>query len=172
MVEQILEERNRYALKIPSELEQLKEANAYLRNAKVRYQNLYDEIGVCEKAMGDVAHFIEYKKFNRTQASRIVRVAKDIRRQRRAAKEEKEILEPIIELLDKYPRMVDDVSTAIGKVKRIVNEQNCRVYTPRVLEDSELEGQHYDTTIKLTVEEKTAPSNEKLSKLKKKKKSS
>lgn len=156
---------------MPGELEQLKEVNAYLRNVKVRYKNLYDEIGVCEKAMGDVAHFIEYKKFNRTQASRIVRMAKDIRRQRRAAKEEKEILEPIVELLDKYPRLVDDVSTVIGKVKRIVNEQEVRVYTPRVLEDEELEGQHFDTTVKLTAEEKACPNKEKLSKLKKKKKS-
>ncbi len=156
-------------MKIPCELEQLKEVNSYLRNARTRYQTLYDEVGVCEKAMGDVVHSIEYKKFNRTQASRIVRLAKDIRRQRRAAKEEKEILEPIIELLDRYPRLVDDMSAALGKVKRIVNDQGNRVYTPRILEDPELSGQHFDTAVKASAKDKSAPSKGKLVKLKKKK---
>jgi len=156
-------------MQIPSELESLKEANSYLRNARTRYQTLYDEVGVCEKAMGDVVHSIEYKKFNRTQASRIVRLAKDIRRQRRAAKEEKEILEPLIELMDKYPRLVDDISAALGKVKRIVNEQGSRVYTPRILEDPELNGQHFDTAVKLSKKDKAPADKGKLVKLKKKK---
>lgn len=155
-------------MQIPDELMKLKEANSYLRNAKVRYQTLYDEVGVCEKAMGDVVHSIEYKKFNRTQASRIVRLAKDIRRQRRAAKEEKEILEPLIELLNKYPRLTEDISAALGKIKRITNEQDTRIYTPRVLEDPELAGQHFDTAIKMTKAEKAAPDKGKLVKLKNK----
>lgn len=156
-------------MNMPHELETLKEVNAYLRNIRAHYQTLYDEVGICEKAMGDVVHSIEYKKFNRTQASRIVRLAKDIRRQRRAAKEEKEILEPVLELLEKYPRLVDDVSAALGKVKRVVNDQNTRVYTPRVLEDPELSGQHFDTAVKLSAKDKAPANKGKLVKLKKKK---
>ena len=156
-------------MKIPSELELLKEVNAYLRNARTRYQTLYDEVGVCEKAMGDINHAMEYMEYNRTGNCRLVRLGREWRRKRRAAKEEKELLEPIIELLNRYPRLVDDVSTALGKVKRISGEQETRVYTPRVLDLEGLSNQHFDTAIKETAKEKAAPTKGKLYKLKKKK---
>lgn len=154
-------------MKIPKELELLKQANAYLRNVKARHKNLYDEVGTCEKIECDVLHHIELNKFNRTGCCRTIRFLQKTLKQRRAAKEEKEILGPIIELLNKYPKLVDEMSAALGKVKRIVSDQGSRVYKPRILEDMEISGQHFDTEIEETAREKAPASKEKVAKLKK-----
>ncbi len=140
-------------MKIP-ELEKLKEANAYLRNIKKRRQELYEKVGLCDGATSDVLHYAELAESkNRAECRRTISLMEEIRRGRRAAKDEKEILENVVmPFLNEHPALLDEISALLGRIERMANEQEARVYTPRVL-DLDIAGKHFDTAIKETAKE-------------------
>lgn len=96
-----------------------------------------DEIATADKAFSDVRHFIELSPdLDSMEENAMVTLIKDYSRSRRKAKDFEAVLEPLKELVDANPKLLQDIGKANNEMERKYRETNGpRSYRYRVLED-------------------------------------
>lgn len=114
-----------------------------------RYQQLYEQVGSYDRETSDCLHDIEFDHFYRTGGHRKARYLQKIRKERRRAKEEMEQLCPIKDVIKKgseSEHFIQEIREALTKVNEVVELQKNRTYRPRVRDDLNIVGQHFDTS--------------------------
>lgn len=96
-----------------------------------------DEIVECDKALGDIRHYVELTyPLGRTEKSKVCRLMREYCRRRRAAKDRKYVLEPLYDYLTDgkgRPNEIGKMANEINRRYEFVTGE--RKYVPRVLSD-------------------------------------
>jgi len=85
----------------------------------------------CEGEMQDLEHEIELLPLGRRELRERAERLRDVRRERRAAKETQEALTPVMQTLEKLGT-TKAIDYAIGAAEQVERTQDRRQYTPRV----------------------------------------
>lgn len=94
-----------------------------------------EEINRCDLEHQDLIHAAELLNLNAVEMSKLAKAIKQNRQKRRDAKNTKEQLSPILEVLQKNQGLINSLKVAKGKAESIQRLQKVRVYTPRVRVD-------------------------------------
>lgn len=100
-------------------------------------ESIYEaEINEMDKAFGDIRHFCELDyPVGRKEKTKVVKFIKECSDRRRKAKDNLEILKPLIAYIDAHPKFVQDIGAVANEMKNIERKQQGRIYRPRVLKE-------------------------------------
>lgn len=70
----------------------------------------------------------------------MVKLIKECSDRRRKAKDNLEILKPLIAYIDAHPKFVQDIGAVANEMKNIERKQHGRIYRPRILKELFSEG--------------------------------
>lgn len=113
--------------------EEIKTFLDFLREVEPRYKDALDAVRTEEKRTQDFLHAIEFEPYAE-ERSKIATKMKASRMVRRQNKDIVEELEPIVEFIDapQNRRTINQLSELLGKVRKVENYHENRVYHPRV----------------------------------------
>ena len=94
---------------------------------EVRSQAEYD-IDYCEKRQSDILHELEFVKMGYHERAKLAGELIEVRKRRRSAKNQMFLIEPFIEWKENNKRAVNELSMALGKMRKIAEKQNSMVY--------------------------------------------
>ena len=103
-----------------------------LSTFRTQYQQNIKIIEECEAELLDLQHKVEFYSYDASTGYAIYKRQQAILRKRRAAKDENESLGEMVTLLDKYPRLADELNRTLGSIRNIEQKQTQRVYRSRV----------------------------------------
>lgn len=105
-------------------------------------ESIYEaEINEMDKAFGDIRHFCELDyPVERKGKTKVVKLIKECSDRRRKAKDNLEILKPLIAYIDAHPKFVQDIGAVANEMKNIERKQHGRIYRPRILKELFSEG--------------------------------
>lgn len=106
-------------------------------NSNKRYEHLEEALRKIEAEIQDIAHVIEFCKFNAYEGFYLARELQKVRNERRNVKNEMELLKPIIDLMDKQKPNENNLSRLIGDIRKIKSKHQTRSYRMRVRNDLE-----------------------------------
>lgn len=100
-------------------------------------ESIYEvEINEMDKAFGDIRHFCELDyPVERKGKTKVVKLIKECSDRRRKAKDNLEILKPLIAYIDAHPKFVQDIGAVANEMKNIERKQQGRIYRPRILKE-------------------------------------
>jgi hypothetical protein len=110
-----------------------------VNEVKKNYTKSSEEIKTTTQEQEDIEHEIELdEKADRTIGYRYYRELRDIRRRRRMAKNQNELLQEIYNYFttDNNKTFLDRLSQIKGNTRKTFEKQNERVYTPRIRGDA------------------------------------
>lgn len=113
------------ALKITNQLIEINQS------VKDTYDQTEEDITFCDKAIQDIEHAIENTKFDVRRGFYLAKQLQDMRVKRRVAKDLKEQLQPLIELLKKNPNFFNEAKQVHAHIEITRNVQLKRTYKPR-----------------------------------------
>jgi hypothetical protein len=106
-----------------------------IKSIKPAYeQSVADEIHYSEECT-DLVHALELLKLSPSKREELSLQLSETRWKRRKAKENKEQLEPLVEVMKKQNGLTGGLSKAIEEIQMIMKTQSVRVYRPRVRTD-------------------------------------
>jgi hypothetical protein len=109
------------------------------------YEQNFEIVNRCDKETQDLLHEIELSENQSTAgAYRLYKALRDVRRERRRAKEENELLQPLVDALKQQETFRLKLYKVHDRIKELARQQSERTYTPRVREDLTI-GQEQDT---------------------------
>lgn len=113
-------------------LEIVEEFNTLLKEA----EQVYDENETIRKGsdaqITDLLHYAElHGDLNACDGYRVYRQIADSRRTRRRAKDENELLEPLLEFMHQNPKLVNDIGALVGRIRGTKRCIDQRVYQAR-----------------------------------------
>lgn len=120
---------------------------AVMENAEKLFKQLYDRVGELDQETSDMLHDLEFDTFYRTGGHRKARRIKEIRQERRAAKNTMEIIYPLKEFARANRNLRNSVKRMISDMEKIAKDQNSRVYAPRVLDDINIANKHFECNV-------------------------
>ncbi|MFE8704113.1 hypothetical protein ACFYKX_26450 [Cytobacillus sp. FJAT-54145] len=104
-------------------------------NFPKRYELNQEALKKLESEIQDILHIIEFTNFNAAHGYKWAKELKRLREERRALKEELELLEPVRDFLS-FPKPTEkNISRIIGDVRNIEGRQSNRSYRMRVRND-------------------------------------
>lgn len=99
------------------------------------YKDLHEEVGQLDKDLCDQVHNIENTKFDAYKGYLIAKKLKETRQQRRKAKNEMALLQPIHDWISRNKGIEIDLFKIKKSMERIKFHQDNWVYNPRIPED-------------------------------------
>ncbi|MNP60885.1 hypothetical protein D3C76_1560120 [compost metagenome] len=93
------------------------------------------ELAYYDGEYNDLTHALELLEFDQERGYQLALQLQSNRKARREAKNERERLQPLYDLLRDRQDFVSDLSRATAKAHSVAQRQSHRVYTPRVRED-------------------------------------
>ncbi|HMM20610.1 MAG TPA: hypothetical protein PKA10_07705 [Selenomonadales bacterium] len=108
---------------------------AALNELEEHWSRLYDDIGQTDLETQDFLHEVELTKFSAYEGYDIASKFQAVRKRRRAAKDEQEILGPLKQWLDKHKTLTIDLYKVIGAMEKTIEQQRSRHYRPRIRTD-------------------------------------
>ena len=101
------------------------------QESKSEYETAQMTIDYCERAYIDLAHACELTNFNAFEGYQLAKKIKDNQVNRREAKDLREQLQPLVDLLNKHQSLLKELKTVHAAVETTLNVQRKRKYTPR-----------------------------------------
>ena len=123
-------------------IDEIREAIRNFHKVLVYMQGNYETwdagINECNKAIGDIEHYIElnYSSMTTSQQTKIIRALYDRRIKRRQYKDREGLSEPILTWISKNKINVEKLNAALNQCDKFSSFIKTRTYTPRV--ESEL----------------------------------
>lgn len=115
----------------------LKEFAAYIRKCLAKYEQDQEDLKVCEQKIQDILHFMEMGDDQKYSAgSRLYKLLRDERRERRRCKNEIELLYPVYQLFH-GTKILEQLSQTQGACRVVKQSIDERLYSARtdVLDD-------------------------------------
>lgn len=103
----------------------------FLREAQQEYSIATAEEQEANNATQDILHRIELNENKYHEYARLSIALRDIRRQRRAAKDKQLKLQPVIDLLEQEQKLVKTLERLLGDVRKAEKSAEGRAYCPR-----------------------------------------
>lgn len=115
-----------------STLEIVEEFNSLLKEAK----SIYEENEVARRESDDkildLLHYAElHSDLSASAGFRVYKLMAEARRERRRSKDENELLEPLMEFIRQNPKLVNDISALVGKLRGTKRCIEQRIYRTR-----------------------------------------
>lgn len=123
-----------------------------LERTDKQYEYIKNCINLCDKETEDLLHDIEFSKFYRTEGHRKARRLKEVRQERRNAKDLAEYLMLIRTFASKNSKMKSEIHKLLQALSEIEREQKKRVYAPRVIKDLDTANRHFECLVERTKE--------------------
>lgn len=85
----------------------------------------------------DLEHYLELETCNAATTAKIAKRIREVRKKRRQAKNSIEICEQMLSWIDLNKKPIDDLSNVLGKIRKMEDRQEARVYAVRshILDD-------------------------------------
>lgn len=99
-----------------------------------------------EREIQDVEHELEFRDMTRSERSRAADKIKELRTERRYAKNMLELLEPFLTSNREQAKIIQSMTTLSAKTNAIISTQNNRTYNPRTQNgkaNSKIIGKHF-----------------------------
>ena len=110
----------------------------FLKNLRYEYRDCEEKLKVCNQTLQDYLHSLELDDLNYKQRAKIATQIAKLRKERREYKDRIQILEPIVKHLDNNHKIIiEDICNIIGNIKQIETRLEERVYTNRVLDNTD-----------------------------------
>ena len=115
-----------------STLEIVEEFNTLLREAKTTYEENDIARKESDDRILDLLHYAElHDNLNASDGFRVYQKITAARRERRRSKDENELLEPLMEFIRQNPKLVNDISALVGKLRGTKRCIEQRIYKTR-----------------------------------------
>lgn len=128
---------NRYEYDSLKPEERLKEFGSYIRKCMSRYEQDQEDLKACEQKIQDILHFMEMGDDQKYSAgSKLYKLLRDERRERRRCKNEIELLYPVYQMFH-GTKILEQLSQTQGTCRIVKQSINDRLYSARtdVLDD-------------------------------------
>ncbi|MNV38895.1 hypothetical protein D3C71_1304580 [compost metagenome] len=106
-----------------------------IQSVRDGYLSASEKLKYFDDEYNDLTHALELTKFDREGGHQLAQPLQTNRINRRRAKEEKELIQPLYDLLRAHNGLVGDLSRATAKVHSAALRQSKRTYIPRVRAD-------------------------------------
>ena len=105
----------------------------YIDHISEAYSTNYDRIGELDRQLCDLNHIIEFTPMDIQKGYKYAKQIQDIRRERRALKDENEMLKPMYEFLQQgtSKAFINGFANALNRAKQRERALPARIYTPR-----------------------------------------
>lgn len=103
----------------------------FLREAKQEYDIAMLGQSETEKETQDILHAVELDQNTYHEHARLSKTLKEVREERRKAKDKREQLEPIIDWTEENEKTVKELERLLGEVRKIEKKMKNRTYIPR-----------------------------------------
>lgn len=114
-------------------------------NVELIYNDLFERVGELDRETSDMLHDFEFDKFYRTEGHRKARKLKEIRQERRTAKNTMELLYPLKEYVKYNRKIKGDIKKVLEQIDRADKAQNTRVYAPRAMSNIGIAQKHFES---------------------------
>lgn len=98
---------------------------------EIQAQALYDQ-DYCEKRQTDIMHQLEFCDMSYHQRAKLATELVELRRKRRAAKNQLYLIDPFIKWKDNNAKAINQLSVAIGDMRKIEERQSNMTYTKKI----------------------------------------
>ncbi|MNL32599.1 hypothetical protein D3C87_1544630 [compost metagenome] len=106
-----------------------------VQSVRDSYISTSEKLKYFDDEYNDLTHALELTKFDEEKGHQLALLLQENRKCRRRAKEERELLQPLHDLLWTQKGFVGDLCRATAKVHVRARRQSTRTYTPRVRPD-------------------------------------
>lgn len=106
-----------------------------IRDIPTRYKQNEELIRKLDQETQDLLHFIELKNLNAMEGYKAYKDLQRVRKERRAIKNENELLAPIVDTLTGMKNKLSELDSGIGKIRKVKLSQSQRQYSFRVRHD-------------------------------------
>lgn len=103
----------------------------FLRQAQRDYQIAAEEEREKEAATQDLQHSLELQENSYHALAKISKVMAQVRRERRKAKDQQQLLQPIVEWIAQNTKVINSLEQLLGAVRRAEKSQEGRSYHPK-----------------------------------------
>lgn len=103
----------------------------FLRQAKREYQIAIAEEKEKDAASQDLDHYLELGDNGYHDMARIAKKRKQVRQERRQAKDRQQALKPVTDWMCQNPRVIKSLEELLGAVRRAEKALQGRTYTPK-----------------------------------------
>lgn len=100
------------------------------------YEQNSNDIDLCDKETQDLLHLIELTTFNASKGYQLSKELQKVRNKRRLLKDENELLEPLMNVINKYKNVENELNRCLGDVRKIKKRHEVRTYKMRVRDES------------------------------------
>lgn len=113
-------------------LEIIEEFNHLLKEVEQLFNENESIRKESDARLTDLLHYAElHADLNASQGYRVYKQITDARRERRRAKNENELLEPLLEFMRQNPKVVNDIGTLLGRLRGTKRCIDQRIYMAR-----------------------------------------
>ena len=113
-------------------LEIIEEFNHLLKEAEQLFNENESIRKESDARLTDLLHYAElHENLSASQGYRVYKQITDARRERRRAKNENELLEPLLDFIRQNPKLVNDVGTLLGRLRGTKRCIDQRIYQAR-----------------------------------------
>lgn len=110
----------------------------FLSDIQRSYDVSYDAVNDEDLLKSDLYHKIEDVNTDYAERCKVATQLATCLRDRRYYKDRVEEAEPIVEFIDKNKRLIKDLETLLGNVRKVEQYHEHRFYVPRVLKDEKI----------------------------------
>ena len=104
-------------------------------NVKTLMSQVEAEQYYADQEYNDLTHALELTKFNAAEGFRLAKELQDNRIRRRNAKNQREQLQPLYDLIQKYQVFFKELKNVQTQIESVIHAQAKRKYQPRVRDD-------------------------------------
>jgi len=91
---------------------------SFARQSKSAYKESKDILLVSDNETQDILHTIEMRRVNAVSLIKLATLIRDVRQNRRAAKDEILVLEPFVQWCKKYPEALKELEGVLGEMRK------------------------------------------------------
>lgn len=106
-----------------------------LQEIPKQYEFNQQEVKRLEQERNDLMHLAEFEKYNAFEGYSYFSRLGEISQERRKIKDENELLEPIVKMIEKKTITTEKLNQVIGQCRKIIKNHEKRSYRVRVRED-------------------------------------
>lgn len=104
-------------------------------NAKSLMSQVEAEQYYADQEYNDLTHALELTRFNAVEGFRLAKELQDNRLRRRNAKNQREQLQPLYDLIQKHQVFFKELKNVQAQIESVIHAQVKRKYQPRVRDD-------------------------------------
>lgn len=103
----------------------------FLRDADQKNAMALADLGEAEQQTQDILHAVELGKYNTRRTARLTQKLREVRQQRRKAKDTLAFTEYIVTWAEENRAVIKSLERLLGDLRKLERRNHYRVYTPR-----------------------------------------